>query len=66
MAIIRYQMRIPEELLEEARVLIAPMNEDRKLALRGKVTIGDVMRLALVEGLKVLKQRYPTEEGTTE
>jgi hypothetical protein len=64
MAIIRYQMRVPEELIDEARELVAPMNEDRQLALRGKVTIGDVMRLALVEGLNALKQRYPRQGGT--
>ena len=63
---IRYQLRLPEELIEEARKLLPAMSRDLRLTIRGEVTLADILRIALAEGIEVLKQRYPTQEGATE
>jgi hypothetical protein len=62
MAQIRYQIRLPEELIEEAKTLVPAMGRDLRLTIHGQVTLADVLRLALAEGLEVLKQRYPAAE----
>jgi hypothetical protein len=66
---IRYQLRLPEELIEEAEKLQPAMNRDLNLTIRGKVTVADVLRIALAEGINTLKARYPqegTEGGSTD
>lgn len=63
---IRYQLRLPEELIEEARKLLPAMSRDLRLTIRGEVTLADVLRIALAEGIEVLKGRYPEEGETAE
>jgi hypothetical protein len=63
---IRYQLRLPEELIEEARKLLPAMSQDLRLTIRGEVTLADVLRIALAEGIEVLKERYPQEGGQSE
>jgi hypothetical protein len=58
---VRYQIRLPEEILDEAKALVDGMNQDSQLTIRGKVVLADVLRLALREGLATLRQRYITE-----
>jgi hypothetical protein len=56
------QLRIPESALEEAKALMPFLDRDRAMIARGRITLSDVLRMAVMEGLEVLKVRYATAE----
>jgi hypothetical protein len=49
---------VPEHLLDDAERLVPVLKHDPALAVMGRVNRSVVLRLALQEGLAVLKQRY--------
>lgn len=51
------QIRIPQELLDRAEALVAPMDSDPAMSW-GRVSRAAVIRAALAEGLRVLEERY--------
>lgn len=54
----RVIMRVPEGTNQRADALIEAISNDPKTEGFGKVTRSTVLRLAVIEGLKVLEKRY--------
>jgi len=51
-------LRIPEALFDDAQALTGPIEESPESMLYGQITPAFVMRLAMLEGMKVLKASY--------
>ncbi len=54
----QFLLRLPEGTLERAENLAPLLADDPQFAAMGKVTKSMVMRLAALDGLKVLEDRY--------
>lgn len=53
-------LRVHPEIFERADELIAPLANDAELAIRlgGRISRADVIRLALLEGIKTLERKH--------
>ena len=51
-------LRIPEALFDDAQALTGPIEESPESMLYGQITPAFVMRLAMLEGMKVLEASY--------
>lgn len=57
-------VRIPEDLLQQADDLIPAIQGDHHLhAVAGRISRSSVLRLAIVEGIGVLRKRYSDKKN---
>lgn len=54
----KLSLRVTPDVLKRADALRAKVARDAKVIPLGKVTQSTIMKLALIEGLAVLEQRY--------